>query len=177
MILVSGNYVINVSGVDVPQIPQTFVIVYEFINDSLTLTYPQGGGVISNGYAERIRWDAYGNNLGTFTLQYSSDAGASWNLLSGNIPGDRRYYDWAPHTNLNTGQMKMRISKRAFSDMNDTYFQLFRCTPLDCGLIQLAELLFIYFGMRHPMQTGIRFTNWVQNIWKKLGHPPPLIFL
>ena len=122
--LVSGNYVINVSGVDVPQGPQTFVIVYEFINDSLTLTYPQGGESFANGYAERIRWDAYGNNLGTFTLQYSSDAGASWNLLSGNIPGDRRYYDWTPPANLNTGQMKMRISRGAFSDMNDTLFSV-----------------------------------------------------
>lgn len=122
--LPSGSYTITVNGTDVPQGPQTFIITYEFISDTLTLTYPQGGESFAGGYGERIRWDAYGNNLGNFTLEYSSDAGAVWNVLSNNIAGNRRYYDWTPPTNLNTGQMLMRISRGAFSDVSDTLFSV-----------------------------------------------------
>lgn len=118
----AGSYTFTINGTDVPQGPQTFVIVYEFITDSLTLTYPQGGEPFANGKKERIRWDAYGNNLGTFTLEYSSNAGATWNVLSNSIAQNRRYYDWTPPNNLNTGQMLMRISRGAVSDISDTLF-------------------------------------------------------
>ncbi len=120
----AGNYTIDVFGTDVPQGPQVFAVTYEIISDSLTMTYPQGGESFANGYTERIRWDAYGNNLGTFTLEYSSDAGANWNVLSNNIAGDRRYYNWTPPANLNTGQMLMRISRGAVSDVSDTLFSV-----------------------------------------------------
>ncbi|MCC7029851.1 MAG: S8 family peptidase [Chitinophagaceae bacterium] len=120
--LPAGSYTIRISGNDVPQGPQVFVITYEFISDSITLTYPQGGESFANGYAERIRWDAYGNNYGNFTLEYSSNAGAAWNVIANNIAGDRRYYNWTPPANLNTGQMLMRISRGAVSDVSDTLF-------------------------------------------------------
>jgi len=122
--LVSGNYTINIAGTDVPQGPQVFVVTYEFISDSLTLTYPQGGESFASGYAERVRWDAYGNNLGTFKLEISSDAGATWNVVAASIPGDRRYYDWTPSASLNTGQMLMRIDRGGVLDISDTLFSV-----------------------------------------------------
>lgn len=122
--LPAGNYTVKIEGYDVPQGPQVFIMAYEFISDTLTLTYPQGGESFASGYGERIRWDAYGNNLGTFQLEYSSDAGATWNLIAANIAGDRRYYDWTPGSNFNTGQMLMKITRGAFSDISDTLFSI-----------------------------------------------------
>jgi hypothetical protein len=128
--LPGGQYTIRVTGNDVPQGPQKYIICYEFISDSITLTYPQGGEPFVGGVAERIRWDAYGNNLGTFTLEYSSNNGTSWNLISNSIQANRRYYDWTPPA-LSTGQMWMRISRGTVTDMTDTSFSVI---PVPTGL-------------------------------------------
>jgi hypothetical protein len=119
--LISGNYELRVNGYDIPVGLQKYVICYEFISDELTLTYPQGGESFVPGVTERIRWDAYNNNLGTFTLEYSENGGGNWNVISSSIPGNRRYYDWTP-PNLTTGQMLMRISRGAIQDVSDTAF-------------------------------------------------------
>ncbi|HOZ52373.1 MAG TPA: T9SS type A sorting domain-containing protein, partial [Chitinophagaceae bacterium] len=120
--VVSGPSIISVYGADIPQGPQKYTLVYEFLDDQLTLTYPQGGESFVHGRTERIRWDAFGNNAGNFTLEYSDNAGTSWVTLSSTIAGDRRYYDWTPPSTLNTGQMKMRISRGSFTDESDTLF-------------------------------------------------------
>lgn len=128
--LPAGNYSIRVNGFDVPQGPQKYVVCYEFIGDEITLTYPQGGEAFVPGDAERVRWDAYGDNLGTFTLEYSSDAGSTWNLISSSIQANRRFYDWTP-PNLATGRMLMRVSRGAIQDVSDT---LFTVIPVPTGL-------------------------------------------
>lgn len=120
--IAAGDYAILVSGYDVPFGPQTYVLTYEFINDEITLTYPNGGEAFANGVDEQIRWDAYGNNLGAFMLEYSADAGTSWNTISSTIAPDARYYDWTPPSNLNTGQMMIRVTRGTISDVNDTLF-------------------------------------------------------
>lgn len=129
----SGPYTFYVSGTDVPQGIQKFVVVYEFIGDEITLTYPQGGESFVDGVTERVRWDAYSNDGGDFTLEYSSNAGASWNVISSTIAPDQRYYDWTPPASLQTGQMKMRISRGAVSDESDTLFTIFK-VPTDLSV-------------------------------------------
>lgn len=120
----AGLAILTVTGMDVPLGPQKFVLTYEYLNNNLTLTYPQGGEAFASGVKERVRWDAHGNT-GDFTLQYSSDAGTSWNTISSSIPGDLRYYDWTPPATLNTGNMMMRITRGTFSDVCDTLFTVF----------------------------------------------------
>jgi len=93
-----GNYNLYVEGLNIPQGPQKFVIAYEFLTDSVTLIYPQGGESFANGVTERIRWDAYNNNLGTFKLEYSSNAGATWNTIANAVQAYRLYFDSTPPT-------------------------------------------------------------------------------
>ncbi len=128
--LVPGSYTIRVNGFDVPQGPQKYVVIYEYISDALTMTYPQGGEGFVPGDTERIRWDAYGNNLGTFTLEYSDNNGGSWNVISNNIAANRRYHDWTP-PNVMSGQMLMRISRGAQQVVSDTTFSVM---PVPTGL-------------------------------------------
>ncbi|MBK7762259.1 MAG: S8 family serine peptidase [Bacteroidetes bacterium] len=123
----AGLCILSVTGMDVPLGPQKFILTYEYIMDSITLTYPQGGESFANGQKERVRWDAF-SNTGDFTLEYSADAGTSWTTLSNSIPGDRRYFDWTPPASLNTGQMLMRISRGAYADISDTLFTVFEVT-------------------------------------------------
>lgn len=118
-----GTYTMYVEGYDIPSGPQKFVVSYEYLTtDSITLTYPTGGESFATGVSERVRWDAFGNNLGSFTLAYSGDAGATWNTIATNIPGNQRYYDWVPPTSLHTGQMLMRVSRGSVTDISDTLF-------------------------------------------------------
>jgi subtilisin family serine protease len=118
----AGNYTVNITGFQVPQGPQRYHLVYEFIQNEVVLTYPIGGESFVPGVGETIRWDAYGNT-GTFLLEYSTNNGASWTTMSASIPGDRRYYDWTPPAVV-TGQALVRISRGALSDQSDANFSI-----------------------------------------------------
>jgi hypothetical protein len=171
--VIAGPCVVSVYGNNIPLGPQKYVLVYEFITDQITLTYPQGGESFANSQKERIRWDAYGNNGGTFKLEYSANAGTTWNTLAANIPGSQRYYDWTPPNTLNTGQMKMRITRGAISDESDTLFTVFdvpKNLTVDtaCGTIfhlkwdaiPFATSYIIYsMGPKYMTQIGTSTTN------------------
>lgn len=151
----AGPYTFYVGGTDVPLGPQKFVIVYEFIGDELTLTYPQGGESFVDGITERIRWDAYGNNGGDFTLEYSDNAGASWNTISSTIAPDVRSYDWTPPASLQTGQMLMKISRNSVSDVSDTLFTIFK-VPTNLSVDTACGNVFHLVWTPVPGATGYR---------------------
>jgi hypothetical protein len=119
-----GNWNISVNGFDVSSGPQPYVLVYYFEQDNITLTYPNGGEHFNAGTQERVRWDANDNNS-PITLEYSSDAGLNWNVISSTIPSDDRSYLWTPPATLATGQMLMRVSRGAQMDVSDTLFSVF----------------------------------------------------
>ena len=118
----AGNYTVSVSGFNVPDGPQKYYLVYYFEDKGITLTYPFGGESFRNGEAERIQWDAYGNT-GNFTLEFSINNGATWNLISSSIPGTARSHNWALPP-FHTGKIKMRISRGSVSDTTDAPFSL-----------------------------------------------------
>ncbi|CAN0312625.1 unnamed protein product, partial [Chrysoparadoxa australica] len=66
----AGTYQLKVEGTTVPIGPQQYYIVYEFVKDELTLTYPIGGESLASGTQEVIRWDAFGET-DNFKLEYS----------------------------------------------------------------------------------------------------------
>jgi len=119
---VSGNYTVTITGTQIPQGPQEYYVVYEFVTNEITLTYPSGGESIVPGTQETIRWDAYGNS-GTFSLEYSSDNGNSWNTIAAGIAATQRYYDWNPPT-IVTGQALVRVTRGAINDISDAPFSI-----------------------------------------------------
>ncbi|MGD1843787.1 MAG: S8 family serine peptidase [Salibacteraceae bacterium] len=120
----SGTYTIDVSGSSVPSGPQDYYVIYEFIGESIDVTYPIGGEPLVPFENEQIRWDAYGTT-GNFTLEYSSDAGATWNNISSSVPGNQRTFSWTV-PNIVTGQAMVRVSRGAVSDESDTTFTIIR---------------------------------------------------
>ncbi|OYT13389.1 MAG: hypothetical protein B6I19_05390 [Bacteroidetes bacterium 4572_114] len=105
----AGTYTLTVDGVTVPQGPQQYFIIYEYIPDGVTLTYPIGGETMAPGEDETIRWDAYGDDE-PFTIEYSLDNGENWVLLSDNYNGSLRYYNWTTPTAV-TGHALVRVSR------------------------------------------------------------------
>lgn len=110
----SGNYTVEVSAFNIPSGSQTFFITYEFIMDEIVVTHPAGGEGFDPSSFEYVRWDAPDGNT-PFTLEYSTDNGLNWTLISSNVNASLRYYLW---TNIPAGpsdKAKMRISRNGVS--------------------------------------------------------------
>ncbi|NNC95261.1 MAG: S8 family serine peptidase [Chitinophagales bacterium] len=106
---VSGVYSVGVTASSVPVGPQKYYIVYTLIDDKITVTYPFGGEHFVAGETRKLRWDAFGNS-GTFTIEYSTDNGGSWNTISNSIPALSRQLDWTV-SNTETSKGLIRISR------------------------------------------------------------------
>lgn len=116
---VSGNYTVHVNGTSIPFGPQKYYIVYEYWDDNMTVTYPIGGEGFVPGETEVLRWDAFGTTS-TFTIEYSTDNGATWNNI-GIAPGTSRQYDWIV-PNLVSGKCLVRVTRGTTSDTSDDVF-------------------------------------------------------
>jgi len=117
-----GNYTLYVNGFQVPQGPQTYFVVYEYVGDTITVTYPVGGESFAPGEIEKLRWDAFGT-AGSFTIEYSTDNGSSWTQITNSVNGSLRYYDWTVPNTL-TGQALIRVSRGTESDVSDAPFSI-----------------------------------------------------
>lgn len=116
----AGNYSLSIEGFDIPQGPQSYYVVYEFVEDEIVLTYPIGGESLVPGKQELVRWDTPGNT-GTFKLEYSLDAGQNWTLISENVPGDWRSFPWLVPGSAVTGKALVRVSRDGKMDMSRAY--------------------------------------------------------
>ena len=122
----AGNYIVSVSGNSIPQGPQHFYIVYDFVYDAVELTYPIGGEALIPNTTEVIRWDAYGSS-GDFTLEYSATGGATWTLISNAVPGSTRWYEWNV-PGFQTGIARVRVSRNGSVSSSTQNFTIAR-TP------------------------------------------------
>lgn len=115
---VAGTYTLDVNGFGLPFGNIKYYVVYEFISDEITVTYPNGGEGLVPGEETFIHWDAF-EETGNYTLEYTTDAGASWNMIA-NVAGDARLYEWTIPSAF-SGQVKVRVShsSNGFTDMSD----------------------------------------------------------
>ncbi len=125
----SGTYDIEVSGFNVPMGPQEYFIVYEIIQENLTLTYPNGGEKFVPGSGEAIHWDAY-NTTDPFTLEYSTNNGGSWTTITTLGPTTTNFY-WSSVPSELTGEALIRITSGSYQDESDGNFSM---APLVTGL-------------------------------------------
>jgi hypothetical protein len=117
----AGNYNINITGFNVPMGPQEYYVVYEIITEELTLTYPNGGESLAPGETESIHWDAI-NTSTDFTLEYSTDAGVSWNPIT-TVASTITNYTWSVPASV-TANAIIRITSGSFSDTSDARFSI-----------------------------------------------------
>lgn len=118
-----GTYQLTVTGTTVPQGPQTYYVIYEFIPETVELTYPVGGESWVPGETELIRWDAFGNSSG-FTLHYSVNNGEEWNLIADNVAGNARTYSWQIPPDA-TGKAIIKVTRGSSISQNSAPFSIF----------------------------------------------------
>jgi hypothetical protein len=87
----SGTWTFTVSGGSVPDGPQAYFLVHEFLRRAPHITYPIAGDVLATNEPHRLRWDAL-PGTSTFDLAWSTDSGATWTTLP-TANADRRHYD------------------------------------------------------------------------------------
>lgn len=117
----SGAYQLNVNGTKVPSGPQNYFVVIEYLyNNEIVVTHPFGGESFVAREVQRLRWDATGT-AGNFDIHYSTDAGSSWSLVTSNVSGSQRFYDWTVPTGT-SDMARVRVTRNGFSDMSDTNF-------------------------------------------------------
>ncbi len=127
----AGSYSVNINGNAIPQGPQEYYVVYEFIQDEVVLTYPIGREGFDPSNTETIRWDSYGNT-GTFNVEYSTNNGGSWSTINGAVASNLRYLDWNV-PNVTSGEVLVRVTRGALSDQSDKVFSIID-TPINLNI-------------------------------------------
>ncbi|MCC6584298.1 MAG: S8 family peptidase [Chitinophagales bacterium] len=89
----SGQYKIVVKGSSVPFGPQNYSVSYFSQDRKLEITYPNGGEMLYPTLATKIKW--YSNGIdSTSVIEFSSDSGATWQILSANNQLSKQTFDW-----------------------------------------------------------------------------------
>ena len=120
-----GNYTCTITGTSVPAGPQSFVIVWQFIQPSIVLQYPYGNDTWVPGQVEMIRWNANDGGTNPFTLDYSTDNGATWTTINNAVPGNTQMYKWiTPSTATNQALVRVTRNSTAYSGQSTYPFTI-----------------------------------------------------
>jgi len=125
----AGTYTVQVQGMTVPQGPQTYYIIYEFITKDVTLTYPVGGESMVPGETETIRWDA-SDDIDPYLIEASMDNGLTWESIGNNVSGANRHFNWVVPPAA-TGEALVRITQGSHVSQSETPFSIL---GLPCNL-------------------------------------------
>ncbi len=118
----AGTFQAKIKGRLVPQGPQAFYLIYEFVPETLILTHPLGGETWAPGENQIIKWDAYGT-VGTFSLEFSADSGQTWATIGSNLSDTLRYFDFTVPAYI-SGQCLVRIHQGSLSSTSQAPFSI-----------------------------------------------------
>lgn len=130
---IPGNYTLDVKGHLIPQGAQSYFLVYHFTQDELTMAYPKGGEGFVPGETEVIRWDAL-SNVGSFSLEYSTNGGSNWQTIANNIAGHLRHFDWNV-PNIVANKVLLRVKRNGKIAVSDKPFCIMQLPDFSFGYI------------------------------------------
>ena len=120
---VAGSYNLNVNAFAVPQGPQEYILTYQLDMNGVTVEYPFGGETWVPGETETIRWNAYGDEANTFSIDTSFDNGVTWGTINNNVAANIRSFNWqVPATVTNNALIRIRRNASAYADQSDFKF-------------------------------------------------------
>lgn len=118
----AGSYTLNVDGFEIPYGPQEYYVIIEYIMDEVVLTYPIGGEKFLPGENITVRWDSFDTEE-NFTVEYSTDAGATWTTASSSINSSLRHYNLSLPGEV-TGNAMVRVSNEGSTSSSEDTFSL-----------------------------------------------------
>ncbi|MCP4541231.1 MAG: hypothetical protein GY832_29210 [Chloroflexi bacterium] len=117
----SGNWTIAVNGASVPQGPQTYHVVYEFLMDELYMGFPLQDVRLEPENTYHLKWDSYGGSE-TFTLTYQLDGGSWVDIVTGHDASSRSYEWTAPPVAAGIHTIKIQVQRGVFTATSETNY-------------------------------------------------------
>ena len=117
---IAGTYTVSVADFVIPEGPQEYVVVYDFVPNSIKLSYPIANTSVAANNDLYIYWDAPNDAVATTKIEFTDNNGASWTTLDASVPANQRYYKWAVPT-INSNQCKIRITRAALTDVSGSF--------------------------------------------------------
>ena len=120
---VAGNFSLNVNAFSVPQGPQEYILTYQLDMNGITVEYPFGGETWVPGETETIRWNAFGDEANTFSVDTSFDNGLTWGTLNNSVAATARSLNWVvPSAVTNNALIRVRRNASVYADQSDYSF-------------------------------------------------------
>ena len=130
----AGDYTVNLNGFAIPEGPQSYFVVYDFIFDEVELTYPLGGEGFVPNEVENIKWDA-SRSTEPFDLEYSIDGGNSF-MSMGTSAANTKSFAWTVPNTI-SGEVKVRISRGNSISESDTTFTIAQ-VPTNLNIVRVC---------------------------------------
>ncbi|MFZ1527730.1 MAG: S8 family serine peptidase [Ferruginibacter sp.] len=118
----AGTYTLRVTGTAIASGPaQAYALSWTVDAAYIEVIYPNGTESFNPGSSETITWDNAGVT-GTQTVEYSLDAGATWNTI-GSVAANTTRMTWTVPA-ANTSTAIVRITSGSISDASDNNFKI-----------------------------------------------------
>jgi hypothetical protein len=111
---------VRISSLSVPVSDESDAF-FEIPNSSVQILYPNGGEQFGVGTGQYIEWDY--TDLATIKLEYTTDNGATWNLI-GTAPASHKYANWVVPA-VPSNQFRIRATATdnpIFTDQSNAVF-------------------------------------------------------
>jgi hypothetical protein len=100
------------------------------LGNAIQVVSPNGGEVYAEASTQQIRWNA--NNINNVRLEYSTNNGTSWVLISANYQANLGVYDWSVPM-IQTSSALIRVSdilnQSTVFDISNASFSIFSTDP------------------------------------------------
>ncbi len=123
---VSANCYIRITGNENPALTQT-VGPFAIVGSEIEVTFPGTGDVIDAYSNPVLTWNA-SSGVGTMRIEFSSNAGKTWNLVADNLSHTSRSYTW--HTaNMASEHCLLRITDTTHDNITGINTGFFTIKP------------------------------------------------
>ncbi|MBI2416668.1 MAG: hypothetical protein HYV28_01970, partial [Ignavibacteriales bacterium] len=102
---------------------------------AISVVSPNGGESVTAKSSTTIRWTSA--NITNVNIQFSTNAGSSWNPLASSVPAQNQSYVWNPVPDTATNQYRIRVSdvlEDSIFDISDKNFSV-----LSTQVLQIAR--------------------------------------
>ncbi len=120
-----GEYTIVVTTNYINTDLQKFVVTHDIIEEDLQLTYPILGESFEPSENIYISWEAAIDGATGYQLEYSTNNGTSWQMISNSIAASARNFTWTT-PNINSEKVQVRITAQGTSfSSTSNHFNIF----------------------------------------------------
>jgi subtilisin family serine protease len=119
----TGFVDVEVNGFSLPNNTAQFYVLYEFVKDEISVTYPNGKEGLLPSEITYIRWDAPRNSTATFLIESSINDGLSWSVVANGVSATARHYVWSTPP-VTTSKARIRVTRNGQTDQSDATFTI-----------------------------------------------------